>query len=37
MNECEAPKSNNIDEGTELIRYVPMAMSETSAVTSTLI
>jgi hypothetical protein len=37
MNECEAPESNDIDARTELIRNVPMAMSEPSAATSTLI
>jgi hypothetical protein len=37
MNECEALESNSIDAGIELIRNVPIAMSEPSVVTSALI
>jgi hypothetical protein len=37
MNECVAPESNNIVAGTELIRSIPIAMPEPSAVASTLI
>jgi hydroxymethylglutaryl-CoA reductase len=37
MNECEVPGSNNIDGIVELIRNVPIAMSEPSVVASALI
>jgi hypothetical protein len=37
MNECETPESNSTDAGIELIRNVPIAMSESLAVASTLI
>jgi hypothetical protein len=37
MNECEAPESNSIDAEIELIRNVPITMSEPSAVASALI
>jgi hypothetical protein len=37
MNECEAPESNNSDPVMELIRNVPMMMSEPTILASTLI
>jgi hypothetical protein len=37
MNECDAPESNSIDARIELIRNVPIAMSEPSAVHPALI
>jgi hypothetical protein len=37
MNDCVAPESNNIAAGTELIRSVLIAMSDPSAVPSSLI
>jgi hypothetical protein len=37
MNECVDPESNNIAVGTKLIMNVPIAISEPSAVASTLI
>jgi hypothetical protein len=37
MNECIALELNNIVVGTKLIRNVPIAISEPSAIASTLI
>jgi hypothetical protein len=37
MNECEAPESNIIDVRIELIRNIPITMSEPSAIASALI
>jgi hypothetical protein len=37
MNECKALESNNKDAGMELIRNVPIVISEPSVVASALI
>jgi hypothetical protein len=37
MNECKAPESNSIDVKIELIRNIPIEMSEPSTIASALI